>query len=54
MPEFTVTLRDNSCWDIFIDGELQYFDLTDIELSEFARDFRASNPEYLAPAAVGE
>jgi hypothetical protein len=54
MPEFTVTLRSDSCWDIFLDGTLEYFELTDAELLQFAQDFRASNSEYLAPATAGE
>lgn len=54
MPEFTVVLRADGNWDIFLDGELAYFDLTDMGLIDFARDFRDSNLDYLAPADAGK
>lgn len=52
--EFTSVLRTDGNWDVFLDGDLAYSDLTDMGLIDFARAFRDSNPEYLAPADAGE
>lgn len=54
MPEFTVVLREDGNWDVFIDGERLYFDLNDMGLVDLARDFRDSNSDRLAPVDASE
>ncbi len=41
--DFCVALHeDGEGWNIILDGEMQYFDLDDDHLLQFAQEFRAS------------
>lgn len=48
MPEFTAVLNESKLFDVFIDGERCYFDMTPNDLAIFATAFLLSNVEKVA------